>query len=166
MSRKFDCKEATVLDEGFTIKFNGASISIDKGSYCIYQPDHTAKRGHLPHLEVSVESFVFQRARGAYIAAVGRPGLPFGFAHVSKVLKADESCIRFINHFIQLAKENTQLSLKFVPIYSKFVCLAVSSEASFASDADMTSQLGYVITLADASEKPTFCIIHQLSPSE
>lgn len=90
-----------------------------------------------------------ERARGAYIAAAGRPDLPFGFAYASQILTPDEVSIRALNLQIQKAKRNPVSALRFVPLDNKSITLTVFADASFAYNPGMSFQLGFVIALAD-----------------
>lgn len=56
-----------------------------------------------------------------------------------------------MNTNIQRAKDNQDLRIRFMPIDSTNIRLAVSCNASFASNVDLTSQLGYAIVIADDS---------------
>lgn len=115
------------------------------------QPDHDAKLKILQEDGVSRQHFVTQRARDAYIAAVGSSDLTFGFARPSQVLESNSTDIKFLNILIQLTKQNQRLPLRFVSIDSNSVRTTVFSVASFALNANLTSQLGFVITIADAA---------------
>lgn len=70
--------------------------------------------------------------RGAYIAAVARPDLTFGFAVSSQVVSPNAESIKFLNNVIRTSEDTVDLSLQFVPSDHISVKLAVFSNASFA----------------------------------
>lgn len=90
-----------------------------------------------------------QQARLIYTATVSRPKLNFGFEVASQVLEPDDAAIRDLNKCIQNAKTNLDFNLKFVYIGIESARVAVFFDASFASSRDSSSQLGFVIVLAD-----------------
>lgn len=79
MSR-FDCKRQQTLSNENHILFNGASISVKDRTYAIIMKYHIDNHQKVDSCHVEKPGFVTQRAQGAYIAAVGRPDLTFGFS--------------------------------------------------------------------------------------
>lgn len=150
MASRIDCKPTKMLLEGNQVMFNGASISFKNGTYAISMKDHITKLQLLDPSIVDKPSFMTQRARGAYIAAVGRPDLTFGFAVASQVLEPDEKSAQELNKLITQGMATVDFCLKFFPVDKSSLRLAVVCDASFASNRDPTSQLEFVIALADA----------------
>lgn len=136
--------------DGSSIDFNGANNLLENGVYCNVQPEPVVKLKQVSDVNVGLQELITQRARNAYIAAVARPDITFSFAQAVQVRKPDASAASALNPSIQLAKENQQYDLKFFPMDVASVRLAAFSDASFASNADSTSQLGYVVTLPNA----------------
>lgn len=149
MSKRFDCKPAQTLSEGGTITFNGADIGLVNGIYYMSQNEHINRLANINEEIVDKSEFVTQRARGAYIASVARPDLSFGFAQASQVIEPDKTAAIKMNKHIARSKANADIQLKFVPVDQKSLRLAVFSDASFASNQDLSSQLGYIIAIAD-----------------
>lgn len=118
-SRKFLCKPKIVLEDGKSMRFNGATISLADNVVTLNQPDHIAKLQKVSEGSVDQSSFVSQRARGAYIASVCRPDLTFGFAVCSQVVKADKIAARRLNKAIDRAKSDEDLGLTFVQLDRK-----------------------------------------------
>jgi hypothetical protein len=54
--------------------------------------------------------------------------------------------------------KNSERGLKFVKLDTKTLQLLVFTDASFANNKDLSSQIGYVIALSDATKKAN--IIH------
>lgn len=67
-------------ERGEKFTFNGADTSLNRKNYTISQPGYVEKLKRVAEDHVSKSDFVAQQARGAYIAAVGRPDPTFDFA--------------------------------------------------------------------------------------
>lgn len=134
--------------DGETLTFNGADISLRQNVYSLTQRDHINRFSTLAEERINMSEFVSERARGAYIAAVCRPDITFGFAQCSKVTQLNVSAVKVLNKMIETAQRSADYGLKFVPLDKKSVRLAAFSDASFATNQDLTSQLGFFITLA------------------
>lgn len=161
MSSRFASKSPILLKEGSHVLFNGARVSLSGGIYTISQPDHVSKLECIPEQNTSCSDFVSQRARGAYIAAVARPDLTFGYAQASQILSPNLTATKTLNTHIKRSKESQHLNLRFVPLDRSSIQLSVFCDASFASNSDLTSQLGYIIALTDSSRNAN--IIHYTS---
>lgn len=148
-SNAFDAKEPTFLREGKTISFNGADISLKQSVISINQNQHISRLSPISSKQADKSEFVTQRARGAYIAAVCRPDLTFGFSHASQIITPNVDAINQLNKSIKQAQANSDMYLKFVPLNNDSLRLVTFADASFATNADMSSQLGFVIALAD-----------------
>lgn len=74
----------------------------------------------------------------------------FRICSASQVVVPDQATAKALNKYIQRANEDHKCRLCFVSLDKKFATLAVFAVASFASNADLASQLGYVIVLIDA----------------
>src|SRR5581483_6276296 len=69
------------LNENSALRFNGATISRNKGCIRISQPKQIARMYTITAgRKESLEEYISQRARGAYIALICRPNLLFAFA--------------------------------------------------------------------------------------
>lgn len=161
LCKRYETKSAKFLDNGTSIMFNGANIRLIFNGYFITQEDHKSKLSKIAEQKIDKSEFVAQRARGAYIAAVCRPDLTFGFAHASQIVNPDATAFKALKKFIEHAKEQPGVGLKYVSIGTTTAKLVVFSDASFAFNADMTSQLGFVIALADRFENEN--ILHYTS---
>ena len=98
----FVCKEANFLENGATMTFNGAQLSNEKGVYIISQKEHIQK---LATDDICKDAYISERARGAYIAAVSRPDLTFGFAYASHFQDPGATEVKFLNSCIARAKK-------------------------------------------------------------
>lgn len=102
-----------------------------------------------PKRTLTGQKFVSQRARSAYIAAVGRPDLSCGFSKASQALHPDMESAKALNKYIRREKETIEQELKFTPLDNESIRPAVFCDARFASIPDLTSHLGLVVTLVD-----------------
>lgn len=66
-----------------------------------------------------------------------------------------------MNKAVDIAKSNHSGGLRFVPVDVNSICLVVFAYASFASNKDNTSQLGFVVAFADKTNSAN--IIHYRS---
>jgi hypothetical protein len=107
--------------------------------------------------------YVMQRARGAYIATVCQPEAAFDLSSAAQITEPSKDDIKKLNKRLEWQKENSSRGLIFVPLNTgigtgKQLRLIVFTDSSFANNADYSSQIGYVITLADDDDNAN--IIH------
>lgn len=86
--------------------------------------------------------FVPQRARVPCIASVCRPDLTFDFAHGLQFVSPEAAAAHGLNNWVERAKEEPDMTLNFVRTEAYSVQLVVFADASSATKADMTSQMG------------------------
>ncbi|KAI0996763.1 hypothetical protein K3495_g11423 [Podosphaera aphanis] len=89
--------------------------------------------------------YVQQRARGAYIATVSQPQAAFALSYAAQVTEPTSNDACFLNRCLLWQTLGKGLNL-------------VELDSSFANNRDLTSQIGYVIVLADANNNAN--IIH------
>ena len=78
---RFLTKGREFLNKNSALRFNGATISRREGCIRVSQPEQiTRVRIIVAGKEESLEEYIFQRARGAYIALICRPDFLFAFA--------------------------------------------------------------------------------------
>lgn len=149
VSKRFLSNPKNILNDGQKLKFKGGIISKVDRVVTLTQPQQIFKLEKISVFKVELSSFISQRTRGAYIASVCRPDLTFGFAVCSLVTNPDKIAATRLNKFIDIAKSTPEQGLSFVPLDADSVRLVVFADASFASNVDMTSQLGFVVGLID-----------------
>lgn len=112
------------------------------------------------------QSYIQQRARGAYIATICQPEASFDLAAAAQASEPTREEIARLNERIIWQKENVTRGLNFIPLDLSNLRLYAFVDASFANNKDMSSQMGFVITLGnevkdgDSSFKFTGNIIH------
>lgn len=113
-----------------------------------------------PQKELSVkEQFVAQRARGAYIASVCQLEATFDYSVAAQIDHSafpndpsDDETIKNLNKRIYWQMNNPDRCLTFKPLNLSTVKLVVFTDASYANNRDMSSQIGYVIVMMDDND--------------
>ena len=152
------------------LMFNGAVVNREPdGSITVTQPRQcqnlavvnthkpmstTSARGNTRDMLSTKDQYVAQRARGAYIASVCQPEATFDVSVAAQVSQepTDEQ-IKALNKRIQWQMEHDKRGIKFVPLNLEEVRLVVYTDASHANNLDLSSQIGYIITLADNTNR-------------
>lgn len=143
-SKRSDCKPARVLSSVSPVTFNYATILKHGCEICLSQPSHIKNLSADPQTPVDKLSFIAERARGANIAAASRPELLFRFSVCSQSVNTESLVVNHLNRFIHRAVTTVDTTLSFVSLNCKTIKLAVFTDASFAYNADISSQLGYI----------------------
>jgi hypothetical protein len=169
---KFMAKEREQLTVDTPIKFNGGVIQlltdgsitltqerqcINLSTICTKLATSTGSRGATRTLTPK-DQYIAQRARGAYIASVCQPEASFDLSFAAQVISPSEEDAKQLNKRLNWQIENANRGLKFVKLDIKTLQLLVFTDASFANNKDLSSQIGYVIVLADATKKAN--IVH------
>ncbi|KAI1004025.1 hypothetical protein K3495_g4184 [Podosphaera aphanis] len=118
----------------------------------------TSSRGILRKELSTKEQYVAQRARGAYTASMCQLEASFDLSSAAQATFPEKDDIDALNNCLQWQIINTSKGLKFVKLHIKKLGLFVFTDASFANNKDYSSQVGYVLVLADNSKKAN--IIH------
>ena len=165
----FRAKPRDQLTSDSPIKFNGCTISRYNSevhiSQAIYNKnlqlvsnqsaDLVSSRGTVRRNVSPTDQYVAQRARGAYLATLSQPEAAFDLSRAAQVTKDNIGTdgISFLNSRIQWQKENASRGLKYVRLDEKSLRMIIFADSSFANNTDLSSQIGYVMLLADASDK-------------
>lgn len=97
--------------------------------------------------------YVAQRSRGAYISSVCQPQAVFDLSRAVQITNPSAKEIHLLNKRLQWQISNQELGLNFVKLDPQTLRLIVFTDSSFANNADHTSQIGFVILLADAHNR-------------
>src|SRR5271167_1264851 len=170
---KFLAKDREQLTTQHPIKFNGGQINLQKDNSirltqeCQAQNlrlistqdiDLTSSRGETRKSVSPKDQYVAQRARGAYIATVCQPEAAFDLSFAAQVTDPEPANIKLLNKRVQWQIENPARGLTFVPLDLESLSLVVFTDASFANNKDLSSQIGHVIVLTDRNQSAN--IIH------
>ena len=102
------------------------------------------------------ERYVAQRARGAYISTVSQPQAAFALSYAAQVTEPTYEDAQYLNRCLSWQKEAKGLT--FVKTDMRSLRIVAFTDSSFANNKDLSSQIGYVIVLADAQTNAN--IIH------
>jgi hypothetical protein len=104
------------------------------------------------------DQYIAQRARGAYVASTCQPEASFDLSFAAQVTNPDKNDAMTLNKRLDWQIKHPDRGLKFVKLDVNTLQLVAFTDASFANNKDLSSQIGYVIILTDASKKAN--IIH------
>jgi hypothetical protein len=159
---QFKAKPKTVLLYNTPLEFNGARISY-KGNVIYVRPKgqpELLRTIDLKSLDAA-QRYVEQRARGAYIASVCQPEAAFDLSVAAQTTEPLKDKIQALNVQIQWQINNPTQGLSYVPLDLSRAKLLIFTDRSFANNKDLSSQLGFLIVLAneDRTSNPNMCKI-------
>ncbi|KAM4062355.1 reverse transcriptase (RNA-dependent DNA polymerase) [Hirsutella rhossiliensis] len=127
---QFRAKPKTSMTPGTTVDFNGAKLTLlDIGSLSLQQKGQATKIATIdPKAFDHSQRYVEQRARGSYIASIS------------------------LNKRLQWQIYHQERGLMYKPIDLATAKLLIFTDGSFANNKDLSSQLGYVIVLANETD--------------
>uniref|UniRef100_A0A093V6J0 Transposon Ty1-NL2 Gag-Pol polyprotein n=1 Tax=Talaromyces marneffei PM1 TaxID=1077442 RepID=A0A093V6J0_TALMA len=160
---KILCKPREQLTTDNPLKFNGAvvtetaqGITLTQKRTCSHirpvqdqAADTTNSRGKVRKDATPQEQYIAQRALGAYIASMSQPEASFDLSYAAQATDPQKDDIKALNKRLQWQIDNPERGLRFVELDVQTLRLIAFVDASFANNKDYSSQLGYVIVLAD-----------------
>lgn len=152
----FKAKPRQDLTTGDQTDFNGCRITILRDSVIIQQKGQAQKLQEvkLEQQENHVsEYYVRQRARGAYLASICQPEATFDYSIAAQTQHPTKVDVERLNKRIRWQMANQQRSLTYVPIDLATAKLFVFTDGSFANNHDLSSQIGYIVLLANIIRK-------------
>lgn len=99
------------------------------------------------------EYFVSLRAKCAYIASFTRPDLSVGLAQLSQCTNSTTKEGKRLKKLVDKAKTEVMDGLRYIKLDIDTTKLVLFADASFVNNTDMTSQLGFVITMVDEERR-------------
>jgi hypothetical protein len=158
------CKSREKLTHDRVLKFNGVHISKSRQGILLNQEltcqkirtikDHnvdiTSTRGKVRKAGTPKEQYVSQRALGAYVASMSQPEAAFALSHAAQTTTPGKEDTKALNDCLTWQQKNAARGLKYVKLDLSTLRLVTFVDASFANNKDLTSQIGFVIVLADA----------------
>ena len=147
---KFKAKTRIILEIGTTGDFNGCHITIKAESIMVVQKNQ-AKKLVLVDIKDNAkkQQYVEQRTRGAYIASIWQPEAIFDYSIVTQSKKPSNKDIALLNNRIKWQLDNKVRGLCFKADDLSNTKLFVFVNGSFANNKSQSSQIGYVIILAN-----------------
>ena len=165
---KLLAKDREKLTATTPIKFNGGYIRREAETILLSQEkqcknlrlvtlktpiDLVSSRGQIRMAVTPKDQYVAQRARGAYIATVSQPEAAFDLSFAAQVVNPNEDDTKALNKRLQWQIDHSDRGLYFTQLDITTLKLIVFTDSSFANNQDLSSQIGYVIVLADATNK-------------
>jgi hypothetical protein len=95
------------------------------------------------------QQYIEQRARGAYIASICQPEACFDLSSAAQHQDPTQEDIKALNSRIRWQIESEDRGITFIPLDLPTAKLFIFVDGSFANNRDLTSQLGFVIVLAN-----------------
>lgn len=138
------------------VEFLGVAVETVPGSprsFRLHQASYVAVTRQLP-LDVRYERFVSARAGFAWLAH-SRPDLCCAINRAAQV-SGSSVCTRHVqelNKATKYARTTGDLMLTYTPLDRATLHLRVYADASFASNDDLSSQLGYIVLLCDRMDR-------------
>lgn len=105
------------------------------------------------------DEYIRQRARGAYIASLSQPEASFALSRAAQTTDPKEKDAAFLNKRLRWQMDNKNRGLRFIKLAPESLKLLVFVDGSFANNEDLSSQIGYVIVLANEEKDPHIEII-------
>lgn len=102
---------------------------------------------------VHKQSYIQQRARGAYTVSICQPQACFDFSVAAQHQNPSIVDAERLNKRLTWQKNNLELGLRNIAISLDSAKLFVFVDAFFANNADLSSQIGYVIALANENQE-------------
>lgn len=146
----FKSKPLDILKIDTDLKFNGAELSYREDNLLLRVPKHISKLRIIQKENMSREEYVSQRARGGFIASTCRPDLSHRFSFAAQFVSPQPKDFKLLNNTIQACLDTENDGLKFVPLDLSTMFFAIFIDASFATNEDLSSQLGFVACLCDS----------------
>ncbi|XP_044722189.1 polyprotein [Hirsutella rhossiliensis] len=137
------------------LEFNGCTLLAEKDDLIIQQKGQGQKLATIFLSSTDrAQQYAQQRARGAYIASICQPEATFDYSVAAQVQQPEAPDYKTLNKRIQWQTDNLQRGLRYVPLAFSTAKLMVFTDGSFANNKDLSSQLGFVIVLANEEQSP------------
>lgn len=150
MEAKFKGKIRTILETGISGDCNGCCMTIEAESIMVVQKNQ-AEKLVLINIKGNAkkQQYVKQRARGAYIASIYQPEATFDYLIAIQSKKPNNKDITLLKKRIQWQLDYKLYGFCFKSIDLSTAKLFVFVDRSFANNKDQSSQIGYIIVLAN-----------------
>ncbi|KAF6807096.1 hypothetical protein CPLU01_15834 [Colletotrichum plurivorum] len=153
MRAAFNAKTKQYLTADDPLTFNGGIVSLtsSKDTSIILQQKGQGKKLKLVNGDspTAQQEYVQQRARGAYIASICQPEACYDLSAAAQYKEPNDDAIKNLNRRLQWQMDSLDRGLTFIPLNLETATLFVFVDGSFANNHDLTSQLGFVVVLAN-----------------
>ncbi|RFU35709.1 hypothetical protein B7463_g538, partial [Scytalidium lignicola] len=143
----FLAKEHKTLTTGKGIKFNEGIIQLNDIRISLTQERYS--QGTVRQNLTTKEQYIAQYAQGAYITSVCQPEASYDLSVAAQAIDLNQEDVKSLNKRLQWQIQNTARGIQFVKLEKETLQLLVFTDTSFANNKDLSSQIDYIITLAD-----------------
>ncbi|KAI0996097.1 hypothetical protein K3495_g12084, partial [Podosphaera aphanis] len=147
---KFPAKPIERLAENNPLRFNGLLISIRDNTLYI-QPNGQSNKIKMvnPKSPNCLDDYKKQRALGAWISSTCQPLVAFRLSRAAQHKNPGDSEIKELNDALFEQLNNPNAGLKYIRLKLEDLKTYCWVDGSFANNNDLTSQVGFVITLGN-----------------
>ncbi|KAL0933405.1 reverse transcriptase-like protein [Colletotrichum truncatum] len=149
-------KPKTILSHNQEVDFNGGRIQSYEDYFTFLQKGQVKQ---LNTIEIDAlnarQQYVSQRARGAYLASICQPEASYDLAVAAQIKEPSKEDIEALNVRLQWQIDNPDRGLKYIPLDFVRTKMYIFTDGSFANNTDLSSQLGFVIVLAEETARTT-----------
>ena len=147
---KFLAKPKEFLSMDNPLLFNGCRLAMrDNGVLDLQQKN----QGEKLRPATGARTYAEQRARGAYIATICQPEAAFDLSTAAQQKEPLQEDIATLNRRITWQINNSKRGLTYIPIQLETAKLFVFVDGSFANNQDLSSQIGFIIILANETSR-------------
>ncbi|KAM4054425.1 polyprotein [Hirsutella rhossiliensis] len=101
------------------------------------------------------QDYAAQRARGAYIASICQPEATYDCSVAAQAQEPVNTDFKALNKRIEWQINNPDRGLCYIPIDLESAKIFVFTDGSFANNKDLSSQIGFVIIIANETAQST-----------
>lgn len=155
-----------------SLKFNDTRIESSDGCLIIKSEKHAdnitlvkksetfiiSSRGVVRPKLSTKEQYIAQRTRGVYLASICQSEVSFDLFYAAQSTEFSSDDVIVLNKRLQWQMDNKTRGLKYVKLDRNSLKVVIFIDSSFANNRDLSSQIGFVICIADKNDKVN--IIH------
>ncbi|KAF1936185.1 hypothetical protein EJ02DRAFT_459741 [Clathrospora elynae] len=145
----FRAKPKDRLSKEVPLEFNGCTLTLRGDTILLTQKGQGTKIEAIGNTAERAQKYMEQRACGAYIASICQPESSFDLSAAAQIQQPADGDYTKLNRRLQWQAENLERGLQYVPLDLATAKLVVFTDGSFANNQDLSSQLGYLIVLAN-----------------
>jgi hypothetical protein len=157
---KYTAKPKEKLTPTTPLLFNGCVLSLRGTQMILCQKDQGKKlrkvdtksptsAGSHDLEQQQRQQYIEQRARGAYIASICQPEAAYDLSVAAQHQNPNKDDVATLNKRLQWQMEHLGRGITYIPLELATAKLFVFVDGSFANNKDLSSQIGYVIILAN-----------------
>ncbi|KAK6211233.1 hypothetical protein QIS74_10497 [Colletotrichum tabaci] len=150
----FTAKAKEILTTSDPLTFNGGTLSLTGGNTLTLRQKGQGNKLALVPIDGpdAKQKYVEQRARGAYIASICQPEACFDLSSAAQHQDPSIDDYKNLNRRLKWQMDHLDRGLTFMPVNLPTAKLFVFVDGSFANNVDFTSQLGFIIVLANEKQ--------------